>query len=354
MKRLSAPLLVPVLLAFLVISYTVGCSDQPLSVSWEPVEVNSRSSLRGLSAVDAQTAWISGTGGGFAYTRDGGVSWVVGTVTGADSLDFRDVEAFPNGTAYLMCAGSGPLSRIYKTTDWGESWSLQYTNPLESGFFNGMAFWDRENGMVVGDPVDETLFLLVTTDGGKSWERLKGGQIPEVLEGEYGFAASGTNITTFGDGGLAIASGGPVARVFRTPDRGSRWDALDTPMAAGNSSSGIFSIAFRDINTAIVVGGDYQNPDETAGTVALSTDGGMTWTSAPRPHGVGFRSGVAWREDPLRPMWVAVGTSGSSYSLDGGRSWVTFDGEAYNAVAFAGSVGWAAGPDGRVSRLSVK
>jgi photosystem II stability/assembly factor-like uncharacterized protein len=225
---------------------------------------------------------------------------------------------------------------------------------MESGFFDGMAFWDRENGAVVGDPIDGTLFLLVTTDGGESWERMTGGQIPEVLEGEYGFAASGTGITTFGESGLAVVSGGPVARVFRTQDRGRSWDVLPTPMAAGNASSGIFSIAFRDLDSAIVVGGDYQNPDETAGTVALSTDGGMSWTSAQEPHGVGFSSGVAWREDPLRPMWVAVGTSGSSYSLDGGRSWVTFDSEPYNVVAFAGSVGWAAGPDGRVARLSVK
>jgi photosystem II stability/assembly factor-like uncharacterized protein len=348
MKRLGLVLL------FLLISSPFGCSDRPPSVSWEPVETHLRASLRGLSAVDAQTAWISGTGGGFAFTRDGGESWVVGTVAGADSLDFRDVEAFPDGTAYLMSAGSGTLSRIYKTTDWGGTWSLQHTNPLESGFFNGMAFWDGESGMVVGDPIDGTLFLLATMDGGKSWERVTGAQLPEVLEGEYGFAASGTNITTFGDGGLAAVSGGPVARVFRTPDRGGSWDVLPTPVAAGNASSGIFSIAFRDINSAVVVGGDYQNPEETAGTVALSTDGGMTWMSTQEPHGVGFRSGVAWREDPLQPMWVAVGTSGSSYSLDEGQSWVTFDGEPYNAVAFAGSVGWAAGADGRVARLLVQ
>ena len=341
-------------LLFFLISFPMGCLDQKPSVSWDPVTTNLRSSLRGLSAVDAQTAWISGTAGGFAFTRDGGANWVIGSVAGADSLDFRDVEAFPDGTAYLMSAGAGNLSRIYKTADWGESWTLQHTNPLESGFFNGMAFWNDENGMVVGDPVDGTLFLLATTDGGESWGRLTSEQLPEVLEGEYGFAASGTNITTFGDGGLAVVSGGPVARVFRTPDRGRSWDVITSPMAAGNASSGIFSIAFRDHNSAIVVGGDYQNPDETAGTVALSTDGGKSWEPAPEPHGVSFRSGVAWREDLLWSMWVSVGTPGSSFSMNQGQSWETFDDEPYNAVAFAGSVGWAAGPEGRVARLSVR
>ena len=140
MTRSVKQLVIPSIHSFLTITSTVGCSDPPPSVSWEPLETGLASSLRGLSAVDSGTAWISGTGGGFAFTRDGGVSWTVGYVVGAEALDFRDVEAFPGGIAFLMSAGAGPLSRIYKTTDWGHSWSLQHTNPLENGFFNGMAF----------------------------------------------------------------------------------------------------------------------------------------------------------------------------------------------------------------------
>lgn len=341
-------------LLVLVLSGSAGCTEEPPSVVWEPVETGLDSSLRGLSVADAQTTWISGTGGAFAYSRDGGASWVVGVVPGTDSLDFRDVEAFPDGTAYLMSAGSGGLSRIYKTEDWGESWVLQHTNPLEAGFFNGMAFWDRENAVVVGDPIDGKLFLLMTTDGGGTWGPLTGSQVPSVLEGEYGFAASGTNIATSGENGLAVVSGGPVARVFQTLDRGRSWNVNSTPMASGNASSGIFSVAFRNEESAVVVGGDYQDPESTIGTVAVTADGGASWDLAPEPTGMGFRSGVAWRKDPTRPMWVAVGTSGSNFSMDHGRSWVSFDDGAFNAVAFAGPVGWAAGPGGRVARLSVQ
>jgi photosystem II stability/assembly factor-like uncharacterized protein len=276
------------------------------------------------------------------------------SVPGADALDFRDVEAFSDGTAFIMSAGSGSLSRIYKTVDSGESWTLQHTNPLEAGFFNGMAFWDQQHGVVVGDPVDGGLFLLSTSDGGESWARLSGPQIPSVMEGEFGFAASGTNITTFGQDGLAVVSGGPVARVFLSTDRGESWEVSTTPMASGNASSGIFSIAFQNSTSAVAVGGDYQNPDLVEGTIATSTDGGKAWTLAPEPHGIGFRSCVAWRSDPIHPMWVAVGTPGSSFSVDGGQSWVTFDAGSFNAVAFAGSSGWAAGSNGRVARLRVE
>jgi photosystem II stability/assembly factor-like uncharacterized protein len=332
----------------------VACYETEITVSWEPQQSNLQASLRGLFAVDASTAWISGTGGSYAFTRDGGENWEAGVVPGADSLDFRDVEAFEGGTAYLMSIGNGERSRIYKTTDWGRSWSLQHTNDIEAAFFNGMAFWDPEQGMLVGDPVDGTLFVLHTADGGGQWHRLAGPGIPPAQEGEYGFAASGTNIATFGDSGLAIASGGSAARVFRTEDRGGSWGVSATPIRAGAVSEGIFSIAFRDRSAALVVGGDYQIPEGTGSNIALSMNGGLDWTLAPEPHGVGFRSGAAYREDPDHPMWIAVGTSGSSYSVDGGSNWVTFDSTAFNAVAFAGGAGWAAGPEGLVARLVVR
>ena len=154
--------------------------------------------------------------------------------------------------------------------------------------------------MVVGDPVDGTLFLLVTTDGGGSWERFPGPR-SQSHGGRVRFRSSGTNIATFGADGLAVVSGGPVARVFRSEDRGLSWSVVSTPMAAGNPSSGIFSIAFRDPESATLVGGDYQSPEMSTGTIARSTDGGMSWALAPEPHGIGFRSGVAWREDPVNP-----------------------------------------------------
>jgi photosystem II stability/assembly factor-like uncharacterized protein len=252
-----------------------------------------------------------------------------------------------------MSIGNGARSRIYKTTDWGTTWALQHENEIEAAFFNGMAFWDPDHGALVGDPVDGRLFLLRTSTGGAEWERVQGPDLPRFEEGEYGFAASGTNIATTGEQGLAIASGGMAARVFRSQDRGESWSVVETPIRAGASTQGIFSIAFRDSGEGLVVGGDYQAPDEPHGNIARSEDGGWSWTLVPEPHGIGFLSGVAWLGDPDHPMWVAVGTEGSTYSLDGGESWTAFGEDGFNAVAFGHTTGWAAGPDGRVARLVV-
>jgi len=38
--------------------------------------------------------------------------------------------------------GNGNESRIYKTTDAGKTWSLQYTEPNPKAFLDCMAFWN--------------------------------------------------------------------------------------------------------------------------------------------------------------------------------------------------------------------
>jgi photosystem II stability/assembly factor-like uncharacterized protein len=72
--------------------------------------------------------WASGTHGTYLRTLDGGATWTVAQVAGAENLDFRDVEAFSEDEAYLLAAGPGDQSRIYKTTNGGKSWDLQFTN----------------------------------------------------------------------------------------------------------------------------------------------------------------------------------------------------------------------------------
>ena len=82
----------------------------------------------------------------------------------------------------------------------------------------------------------------------------------------------------------------------------------ETPVAAGVESAGIFSIAFRDKDHGMIVGGDYRKPNDIGATAAATADGGKTWT--PLDKRLPFRSAVAWAKD----RWVAVGTSGSHVS----------------------------------------
>jgi photosystem II stability/assembly factor-like uncharacterized protein len=312
---------------WLTLLFTLTLSAQ----SWTPQQSDTTASLRGISAVNDRIAWASGTGGTYLITTDGGATWNAAKVPGAGSLDFRDVHAIDARTAWLMSAGPGEQSKIFHTTDGGAHWILEFANTDPAGFFDAIAFWDARRGLVVGDPVGGRLFVMAT-DG---WRRL---DTPPALERESAFAASGTCVIARGDREAWI--GTSAARVFRTVDGGKTWTVAQTPIRHDGPGAGIFSLAF-DGPRGVAVGGDYSKPGDDAHNVAITLDGGATWTEpASRPSG--YRSAVA-----VTPVgWIAVGTSGSDISTDGGRTWKRFGAAAYNAIGYP----WAVGTKGEVSR----
>jgi Zn-dependent M28 family amino/carboxypeptidase/photosystem II stability/assembly factor-like uncharacterized protein len=315
------------------------------STHWTQQPSGTTASLRGLAAVDARTAWASGTKGTWARTTDGGATWTAGAVAGAETLDFRDVHAFGANTAVLLSAGDD--ARIYKTTDGGRTWRLLWQKTGPGVFFDAISFWDEKHGIAVGDPVGGRFAVMTTEDGGATWDD-RSAALPPALENEAAFAASGTCLAVEGPGNAWFATGGAaVSRVFRTTDRGRTWSVAETPVGAGAQSAGIFSIAFRDAKHGIAVGGDYTKPDHAAANLAVTDDGGRTWRAVEGARLGGYRSGVAWAGRLL----VAVGTSGSDLSRDGGRTWEPIGGADLNAVSFAGKDGWAAGADGQIARF---
>src|ERR1017187_8536066 len=88
--------------------------------TWVTQNTTTTASLRGVSAVNANVAWASGTGGTWLRTTDGGAAWTAAKVPGAEDLDFRAVQAVDERTAYLLSIGAGDKSRIYQTTDGGK------------------------------------------------------------------------------------------------------------------------------------------------------------------------------------------------------------------------------------------
>jgi photosystem II stability/assembly factor-like uncharacterized protein len=326
----------------------LGLCDSIALGRWQTQTVGTKADLRGLCVVSPNVAWASGTAGTYARTTDRGKTWSVGTVPGAEKLDFRDVKAFGQATAYLLSAGPGDASRIYKTTDSGKSWMMQFKSADPGAFLDAIAFWDEKNGIALGDPVKGRFQLIVTADGGARWQLLAVKTLPPALPGEGAFAASGTCLVARGEKDVWFATGGArSARVFRSRDRGQIWEARATPILAGAASAGIFSIAFRDKDHGMIVGGDYRKPNAAGATAAITADGGKTWRLLEKR--LPFRSALAWAKD----RWVAVGTSGSDASLDDGATWKPLDRENYNSVGFsAGGAGWAVGPKGRIAAFA--
>ncbi len=316
---------------------------------WQKQTVETDASFRGLSVVNSKVIWASGTGGTFIRTIDGGQNWTVGVIPGAEKLDFRDIEAFDANVAYVISIGNGDSSRIYKTADAGKSWELQFTNNDEKAFFDAIAFWDKDNGIAMSDPVGEFYYLIATKDGGKTWRQVGEDKMPRAKPGEAAFAASGTCLITNGKTDVFLVSGGSDARVFRSKNRGLTWFVADTPITKGTVGSGIFSIAMRDEKNGVIVGGNYEKAEEINSNLAFTNDGGSFWSLAKGLSG--YRSGVTFID---KNTILAVGSSGSDISYDGGKTWKNLDKENYNSVAARGKTSiWAVGPKGFVAKFAI-
>ena len=343
----------------LALTYSVACGQSPggpptqLEPILQPQSIASEALFIGISPVDENVVWLAGTAGTFARTVDGGETWAAGIVAGADTLQFRDVHAVDEATAYLLSIGNGQSSRIYKTDDAGATWTLQFENSEADAFFDCMDFWDANNGLAFSDAVDAVFRLIMTDDGGQTWTRIPADRLPPALPGEGSFAASGTCLITVGDSTAMFGTGaGGRASVARTNDRGETWTLSDTPIIQGSSAQGIATLAFRDKLNGLAAGGDISDQEQFADNVAITNDAGRTWQSAPHPTFTGAIYGAAVVTGAPTPTFVVVGPKGASYSTDNAMTWTALDSLEYWSTAFVSpTAGWMIGPNGRITKV---
>lgn len=304
-------------------------------------EGNADLSFRGIATVDDSVVWVSGNQGVFGKSLDYGAHWVFGRVPGADSLELRDIELLDEHTAVVM--SSGYPTKIFKTVDGGESWKTVYANDNERMFLDGMDFCICGKGLAFGDPIQGKFVLLRSTDEGDSWT-WDSTNAPLALEGEAGFAASGSSIQCFNCKNVVIGTGGSKARILFSAS-GYQWSEIDQPILAGTSSQGIFSMAAND-SLVIVVGGDYQvdTAHYSCGIWPGATPGFVKGGELP------YQSSVVFVNDSTL---ISIGTPGGYVSRDFGQSWQQFtkDGMHTLAAGKSGEIVYAAGGNGRIAKI---
>lgn len=324
-------------------------------ISFELINTNTEATLIAISTTE-NTVWISGTNGTILKSDDDGLTWSPNLWTGADSLQFRDIQGFSSDVAVTMSIGSGASSQIFLTEDGGASWSRTYVMTHPEGFLDCIDFWDDQRGVAYGDSFDGYPLILVTTDGGKTWTRVLSENLPSAPEGEGGFASSGTCITTMGGGRAWVGTGnGADARVLLTKDYGHTWTAVVSPLISGEAA-GITSIDFtQGGNLGFITGGDLSLMEEYTDNCAISKDSGLTWllTSSPITKGAMYGSSIARINDQIE-LFVC-GPNGIDFSFDLGTTWQNLDSANYWVVHIDSdrSIGWAAGKNGRLIRINI-
>ncbi len=336
-----------------------------------PQQSGTTNRLQAVSPVSPRVVWASGVAGTWVKTTDGGETWQTGVVGGAETLQFRDVQGVSDKVAYLLSAGTGTDSRIYKTEDGGASWSLQFQNQDPNAFYDCFAFWTPKRGITTSDSVNGRFPAIRTTDG-ETWNDI-GDRLPAAQPGEASFAASGTCVATEGKRHAWIATGGAAkARILATTDGGDSWEAYDTPTVQGTPTSGVFTVDFRDERHGILGAGELAAPTAFADTVARSQDGGKSWQLVSRPPFPGAVYGLSYVRDVRRfgeaddhfgddergnrdeRRVVITGPAGAAWTPDEGDTWLSLPGVAnYWAVAFANhESGWLVGTEGRILKIS--
>ncbi|HEX2609323.1 MAG TPA: oxidoreductase [Flavisolibacter sp.] len=306
-----------------------------------------KTSLRGLSVVNNQVVWVSGSNGTIGKSTNSGKDWRWVTVKGFEKTDFRDIEAFDATNAIIMAAGEPAY--ILRTTDGGDSWKVVYENKTKGMFLDAMEFWNSQSGIVIGDPMNGKFFIARSFDGGSTWKEIPDEFKPVADSGEACFAASGTNIRALDKDEAVFVSGGLKSSIFIRDTKAT------LPLIQGKETTGANSIAVWDRfqrnggKRLVVVGGDFNADSSSFKNCFYSTDRGKTWKpSKTPPHG--YRSCVEFLTEK---QLVTCGLTGVDYSFDTGFTWQLISKESFHVTRIAkfGTAVYLAGSNGKVARL---
>lgn len=306
-------------------------------------------SIRGLSVVNDKVIWVSGNKGSVAKSVDGGLTWNWMTVPDYEKRDFRDIEAFSANTAIIM--GIAEPAIILKTRDGGKSWKKVFEDSTRGMFLDAMDF-SGDNGVVIGDPINDNIFMAITTDRGDTWQTYKQAAQSSYLkanEGEAFFASSGTNVQYFNNQSrFVFVSGGMVSGIYHMGRR------YHLPLGKGISTGGANSIAISpDSKQAMVVGGNFNNDtacERNSILVNFQSTGIKMETPNTKPKG--YRSCVIYLDNK---RLLTCGTTGVDFSRDGGINWEFISPESYHVCKMAknGKAVFLAGKNGRIAKFNI-
>lgn len=273
------------------------------------------------------------------------MQWVTGQqMHDSVPLHFRAVAHTSND--FFMLSIESP-ALLYKTGDNGIM-ELVYQEEGEGVFYDAMTFWNDTEGIAVGDSVNGCLSVIITRDGGQTWQKIPCEQLPKGLDGEGAFAASNTNIKVLGD---KVWIGTTSGTIYFSTDKGHNWTLFKTPISSEAATQGIYSLDFYNENIGFAIGGDYTKPELNTANKIKTTDGGKTWQLVANGENPGYRSCVQFVPNSNGQNLVAVGFKGVDVSTDSGLTWQHISDESFYTIRFVNdSLAYAAG-QGRISKL---
>ncbi|EGV44011.1 oxidoreductase [Bizionia argentinensis JUB59] len=338
----------------LLVLTIVACKNEKVKYkkAISKVEINnvledSTLNIRALEVLDHSSIAFAANKNTYGLYNSETDEWLISEQT-YDSLNL-EFRAIANNSEDFFMLNVGNPALLFKTSNAGDM-ELVYKEEHEKVFYDAMTFWNKKEGIAIGDATDDCLSIIITRDGGKSWDKVPCNMLPKAIKGAAAFAASNTNIVVKGSK-TWIATGGLVSTILFSSDKGKTWEVFDTPIVQGKETTGMYSIDFYDDMTGFAIGGDYTNPEANAANKIRTIDGGKTWKLVAENQEPGYRSCVQYIPNSGGEELVTVGFKGVDYSKDKGATWQHLTDEGFYTLRFVNdSVAYAAG-QGRISKL---
>ena len=240
------------LLLFLL-SFVIEMNAQNIKITdFKEYKLNN-TSIRALEIVNDSVLWFAGSNGKFGRIKNNTVEMDSTQVANSKKLHFRSIAFNGNHLFFLSIENPAILLKLNPFGGKIKQPATVYKEIHEKVFYDAMKFFDKDNGIAIGDPTDGCLSIILTQDGGNTWNKIPCENLPKIQEGEAFFAASNTNIAIVRNTAW-IVTGGKRSRVFKSTDKGKTWKVFDTPIIQGKTMTGIFTTAFYDKNNGISYG----------------------------------------------------------------------------------------------------
>jgi len=330
---------------------TTSSKIEDKNTLWSSVEVKNiysdSISIRAIELYNNQVAFGANNGqyGIIQLETD---SVFVNTINQGDLVpEFRSI-AYSGKNLFLLSVGSPAL--LYKINA-DHNMELVYTEEGDNVFYDSMRFWNEREGIAIGDRVGECLSIIITRDGGNSWNKILCDKLPVATEKEGAFAASNTNIDMKGDKAWVATTN---SRIYYSSDKGATWSINETPIIKDKDTQGIYSIDFYDEKIGIAIGGDYTNPDANTSNKAMTFDGGLSWSLIADGSLPNYKSCIQFVPNTNGQKLVAVGFNGIVYSNNQGNDWTKLSDESFYTIRFTSHDSAIAAGKNRIAKLNFK
>ncbi|MDQ3021727.1 MAG: YCF48-related protein [Bacteroidota bacterium] len=213
--------------------------------TWVKQITGTSSEFKSIDIIDANTGYAGGENQLMKKTIDGGETWTDVVLPSAPNYSVYDID-FINASSGYALGFFLMESRIWKTTDGGQSWSTQTTDG--ANYINNLYFIDANTGFGSGGSLGGE--IIKTINGGVTWDFI--------------YQDSYKKQSMIFINSLTGFAGSEEGRIYKTTDAGNSWN-----FAISDGGIDVTSLNFINANTGFGFG---------SGSVFIkTTDGGNNW-----------------------------------------------------------------------------